>query len=648
MSVPLRLLMIEDAEDDAELIRIELERAGFELEWRCVDTEDAFRRALEEYWDLIICDFQMPQFDGLRAFALYKEHDIDTPFIFVSGALGEERAVEAMRSGARDYLLKGNLARLSVAVKRELREARNRASQQRAELAAQREQRRLMMAVEASGAGIFEHRVPVDQETYLSERCASILGYALADLPSCDRLLDWIFDHVHPEDVTTLRSGYVGFVDGSTERYELEFRMRDKAGNWIDVACFAKAVARSRDGRAMHVVGVALDRTEHRKLESQLRHAQKMEGIGRLAGGVAHDFNNLLTVIVSFGHFVLETMKADDTSYHDMQEVLKAAAKAESLTNQLLAFSRRKPVVPRVLCINDVVSDLDRMLRRIVGEDVDVSTVLASDLWNVRVDPGSLEQVILNLAVNARDAMPGGGRLTIETMNTELDAEYGRKHGANVLSGEYSVIAVSDDGTGMDEDTQRSIFEPFFTTKGPGKGTGLGLSTCYGIVKQANGYIWVYSELGAGTTFKIYLPRATEGAEDARSVSDPSLAQGLDGTETILVAEDDEQVRELTTRALRKLGYEVIAVPSGAEALTRFQASSKRIHLLLADVVMPEMSGKVLAEKLQREGMRVLYMSGYTANAIMHRGVLDPNTHMLQKPFTPEALARKVREVLDE
>ena len=643
---PLRLLLIEDSEDDAELITLELERAGFLLDYRRLETEAEFMEALREPWDVIISDFQMPQFDGVRAFAIYKSRGIDTPFIFVSGAIGEDRAVEAMRAGARDYLLKGNLARLTAAVHRELAEARNRVAQRDAEAAARREQRRLAMAVQASGAGVFEHAVPLREDTYCSERLAEILGWSEAELSQQVGTSTWIDEQVHPEDLPIVRQAYIDFVEGNAERYSGEFRVRHKDGRWIDVAGFADALDRDRDGRARKVVGVMLDLTERRRLEAQLQQAQKMEAVGRLAGGVAHDFNNLLTVIFSFGNFVLDELLPEDPVYHDMQEVLKAAQRAESLTSQLLAFSRRKPVSPKVIDINAMVGDMDRMLRRVVGEDIDVSTVLTTDLWNVRIDPGSVEQVVVNLAVNARDAMPDGGKLTIETSNVEIGDEYGPLHRAQVPEGQYVMLAISDDGVGMDGATQEKIFEPFFTTKGAGKGTGLGLSTCYGIVKQAGGWIWVYSEIGKGTTFRIYLPRVVEDPDRSPVARAP---ESLQGTETILVVEDDDQVRKLAARALTRLGYRVIEAAGGSEALEACSNSEERIDLLLTDVVMPDMSGKQLVERLspQRPEMKVLYMSGYTANAIVHRGVIDADTHMLPKPFAPETLARKVRELLD-
>jgi PAS domain S-box-containing protein len=494
MPDPVRLLLIEDSEDDAELIRLELRRGGLDLDWRRVQSEGELVEALQHEWDVIVSDFQMPSFNGLRAFALYREAGLDTPFIFVSGALGEERAVEAMRAGARDYLLKSNLARLGVAVRRELAAAADRDAQRRAEEATVRERQRLTVAVEASGAGVFEHSVPPDGRSYHNERWAEILGLGNEDLAPPEAVAQQLLERVQPEDRDGLRAAYLAFIEGRTERLHVEAQVRHTAGHWVDVDVSAHAVERDASGRAMHVVGVMLDLTERRRLEAQFRQAQKMEAIGRLAGGVAHDFNNLLTVIITSGEFVLEALDENHPVRDDVQEVLKTAARAGVLTEQLLAFSRSKPVSPRVVNVNEIVQDVEGLMRRMVGKDVDLTTRLASDLWNVRIDRGSLEQVLANLAVNARDAMPQGGRLTIETSNAEV-ADILRTEGADVPPGRYVVVAVSDDGLGMDEGVRRRIFEPFFTTKGPRKGTGLGLSTCYGIIRQAEGFIDVQTEL---------------------------------------------------------------------------------------------------------------------------------------------------------
>ncbi len=391
---------------------------------------------------------------------------------------------------------------------------------------------------------------------------------------------------------------------------------------------------------------IAEDITERRALELQLQQSQRMEAIGRLAGGVAHDFNNLLTVIKGYSELMLDEIKPSDPMRGEMQEVQRAADRAAALTRQLLAFSRRQVLAPKVLDLNDLVRDTEKLLRRLLGEDVDLITALDQQLGSVRADPGQIEQVLMNLAVNARDAMPAGGKLTIETSNVELDHSYIREH-AVVKPGCYVLLAVSDNGTGMDPDTASHAFEPFFTTKEQGKGTGLGLSTVYGIVKQSGGYIWVYSESGLGTTFKIYLPRVDAAAE--RLPAQQLRPEAYRGTETILLVEDEEGVRSLIRQVLTRHGYTVLESSHGGEALLLCERHPGCIDLLLTDVVLSQMSGRELAERLGplRQEMKVLYMSGYTDEAILHHGVLTPGSAFVQKPFTTEALTRKVRQVLD-
>ena len=391
-------------------------------------------------------------------------------------------------------------------------------------------------------------------------------------------------------------------------------------------------------------VGQFFERTQ---LEEQLQHSQKMDAVGRLAGGVAHDFNNLLTVINGCSALLLRRLDAADVLRRYPLEIQRASERAASLTQQLLAFSRRQMLEPKVLNLNENVSAMDSMLRRLIGEHIDLVTILGADLGRVKADSSQMEQVIMNLAVNARDAMPEGGKLTIETANVELDEAYASRH-MTVEPGAYVLLAISDTGHGMDEETQVRLFEPFFTTKEKGKGTGLGLSTVYGIIKQSGGMIWVYSELGRGTTFKIYLPRVVDVLEEPSLVS-VSGAESAGGTETILLVEDEESVRALACEALEEAGFHVLEARHGAEALVVSHRHQGPIHLMLTDVVMPEMSGRVLADRLapQRPSLKVLYMSGYTDNAIIHQGVLDPGTAFLHKPFSPDALVRKVREVLD-
>ncbi len=399
------------------------------------------------------------------------------------------------------------------------------------------------------------------------------------------------------------------------------------------------------DGAFVGLLALAQDVTDRKKLEDQLRQSQKMDAIGQLAGGVAHDFNNLLSVVLSYSDMLLMDLKAEDPVRADIVEIRRAGQRASDLTRQLLMFSRQQVVEPRVLDLNEVLSGVDKMLRRLVGADVDIVSVPGSALGRVRADPGSLEQVLVNLAVNARDAMPTGGQLTMETANVTLDEEYARSH-LGAAPGAYVMLSVSDTGTGMDKATLARIFEPFFTTKEKGRGTGLGLSTVFGIVKQSGGSIWVYSEPGLGTTFKVYLPRV----DDELTAVDPAVAGGtLRGTETILLVEDEDQVREVICGILRRHGYAVLDARNAGEALLLSEEHPGRIHLLLSDVVLPKMSGPALARRLalSRPDMRVLCMSGYTDDAAVRHGVIDAELAYLQKPITVETLTRKVRSVLD-
>jgi len=394
------------------------------------------------------------------------------------------------------------------------------------------------------------------------------------------------------------------------------------------------------------LLGVATEITDRKGLEAQLLQAQKMEAVGRLAGGLAHDFNNLLTAMLGSADLVLQTIGSEHPAREDAEAIRQTVMRAAELTRQLLAFSRQQVLAPRVLDVNTLVAGLERMLRRLIGEDVDLRAVLAADLGHVRADPAQLEQVIVNLVVNARDAMPHGGKLTIETTNVELDQEYFRDH-VVVQPGRYVMLAVSDTGVGMDAGTKARVFEPFFTTKEKGKGTGLGLSTAYGVVKQSGGYIWVYSELGRGTTFKVYLPRVDACVETPASAP-PEPVPDL-GAETVLVVEDQADVRRLTRKVLEMRGYTVLAAGEGTEALRVAERHEGPIHLLATDVIMPGMNGREVALLLSasRPEMRVLYLSGYADESIVRQGVLEPGLAFLQKPFAPDALARKVREVLD-
>jgi signal transduction histidine kinase/CheY-like chemotaxis protein len=425
----------------------------------------------------------------------------------------------------------------------------------------------------------------------------------------------------------------------------IERKRLTKDGSLID-ASISVAPLRDPQGAICGTVAVIADVTQQNMLEEEFRQSQKMEAVGRLAGGLAHDFNNSLTAITGYSELAIRSLKPGDPLLEDLEEIKKAGNSAAALTRQLLAFSRRQLLQPKVFHLNSVVSELEKMLKRLIGEDIKLSTVLDPELGNVKADAGQIEQVIMNLAVNARDAMPKGGKLIIETANVDLDGEYTGHH-LSVTPGPYVMLAVTDTGSGMDPKTQERIFDPFFTTKELGKGSGLGLSMVYGIVKQSHGNIWVYSEVGRGTTFKIYLPRVSEGEPEYKRSREPEKT--LRGSETVLLAEDEERVRKLARKALESYGYQVLEAANGGAALLICERHQGPIHQLLTDVVMPEMSGHELVDRLAqlRPDMKVLYMSGYIDNFTMSQRGLDEHANFIQKPFSPDALARKVREVLD-
>jgi len=432
----------------------------------------------------------------------------------------------------------------------------------------------------------------------------------------------------------------------SRSRLHVATRVRHKNGTWRHLeGVFTNLLD---DPSVGAIVINYRDVTERRILEEQIVLSQKMEAIGRLAGGVAHDFNNILTAIGGYTDLLIADLPPDDPRRSDVEEIYRATVCAAGLTQQLLAFSRRQVLQPRVINLNALIPDLEKMLRRLIGEDILFATVLHPRLGNIRADPGKLEQVIVNLAVNARDAMPDGGRLTIETRNVELDESYAAEH-PSVKPGRYVMLAVTDTGVGMDEDTKARVFEPFFTTKVRGKGTGLGLATVYGIVQQTGGHIWPYSEPGRGTAMRVYLPRVDEPADPIEQSGDVT-PEVLRGSETILLVEDEAPVRSVTRQLLERNGYTVLEAADGPAALALVNGATGEPHvdLLLTDVIMPGMSGRELANQLKarRPDLRVLFMSGYTDDAVVRHGMLEPGLAYLEKPFRPPALLRKVRDVL--
>ena len=424
---------------------------------------------------------------------------------------------------------------------------------------------------------------------------------------------------------------------------DIEVEWKRKDSSFITVRCSGWP---AKDENSTHIEVFAEDVTERRVLERQLRMAQKMEAVGRLSGGIAHDFNNLLGVIIGYIQVMKRSINPGNPSYEYAEEIEKASQRAVSLTRQLLAFSRQQVLEPAILNLNTLVSDMEKMLPRLIGEDIHLNLNLDPAIGQVKADPGQVEQVVMNLAVNARDAMPDGGKLTIQTANVELDAAFVREHQGSI-PGQYVMLSVTDTGTGMDPETQTQIFEPFFTTKDRDKGTGLGLATVYGVVKQSSGYISVESEVGKGATFKIYLPRIEQSVATPIEISQAPLT--VRGCETILLVEDAEPLRKLAHMFLKGNGYQVLTAVDGSEAQRVAAQGAGPIHLLLSDVVMPGINGRVLAERLApfHPGMKVLYMSGYTDSFIAGHGVLEEGIHLLHKPFTEEALLRKVRELLD-
>jgi signal transduction histidine kinase len=512
MPSPLRVLFLEDRPADVELMLHELRRAGFEPVWQRVETEPEFLASLSAGYEVILSDYSRPSFDVLRALALVQAHGIDIPLIVVTGSISEEVAVECMKHGAADYLLKDRLARLGPAV--------------------------------------------------------------------------------------------------------------------------AQALAQKQL------------RTERHRLEAQLRQAQKMEAVGRLAGGVAHDFNNLLTVLSTHSYLLLRSLHPDDPLYQYAKPIQETVERGTALTRQLLSFSHQQVLQPRVLDLNALIADMTFMLRRLIGEHIDLITRLDPALGCITADLGQLEQVLLNLAINARSAMPQGGQLAIETTNVELDVVYARQH-LGVAPGPYVCLTVHDNGVGMTAEIQPHIFEPFFTTKARGEGTGLGLAMVYGIVTQSGGHIAVDSAPGRGTTFRIYLPQTKAPPEPCAPGAVPT--QLPCGGETILVVEDEPEVRIAVREALHLSGYMVLEAGHASEALQISASHQGPIHLLLTDVVMPGLSGPELAQRLQsaRPPLRVLYISGYPHDVIAHYGGVGSATIILQKPFTPDMVARQVREILD-
>ncbi|MBZ5609920.1 MAG: response regulator [Acidobacteriia bacterium] len=618
----IRVLLIEDNPADARLLGELLRETGAgRVKMEHVEELGAAVEFLyREQFDVILLDLSLPDGQGLETIARVHSHAPKVPIVVLTGLDDEAIAVRALRSGAQDYLVKGRVDGDLL-----LRSIRYASERGRAIEALERREEHYRSLIENS-LDLISILNSDGTIRYASPSHERVFGYPVEDLIGQNA-----FDFIHPDDLPAVRAAFER-ADGAAA---LACRVRQKDGTWRVLECFGRDLSHLPGVRGMVIN--SRDITERRRLEEQLQHSQRLEAMGRLAGGVAHDFNNLLMVITGHSQMLLDAMHPADPARGDLEQVVKAAERATDLTRQLLAFSRRQGVRPAHIHLNTLVQDMERMLRRVLGEDIELLTILAPELDTVYADPGQIEQVILNIAVNARDAMPQGGKLTLETSHAELAEEFDR---AQPAAGQlkYVTLSISDTGSGMEAQVLTRVFEPFFTTKE--HGTGLGLSTSYGIIKQSGGSITVDSTPGVGTTFRISLPPAETAAEERESQPERPAARG---TETILLVEDEEGVRRVVETMLKRHGYSVLSSGSTAEALSVAQQHAGSIHLLITDLVLPGMSGRKMADHLtaQRPDMRVLYVSGYG----------DPSgpvtdAAFLQKPFSNEELALKVREVL--
>ena len=698
-----RILIVEDSRTQAEHLRLLLEEAGFSVEV-AADAERALELFNASAFDMVISDVVMPGESGYDLCRRLRQHPErgQVPIVLLTSLTDPLDILQGIECGADNYVTKpyepeallgriryifANRARrethkLKVGVEvaflgrtltvnsekeqildllvstcedvvranRELRTSREELERANSEIekyarrmegqarSSEDKYRRLMEQAHDAIALLD----PLGRVLEVNRRAAELCGLTAPELVG--RSYE---EFIPGEELETERSQFQKLLAaGHAQR---QSRVRRANGQVVDVDCAASLV--ELEGERV-VLAIVHDATERRRLEEQLRQAQKMEAVGRLAGGVAHDFNNLIQVVIGYGELVLTALPSDHPQREGIVEIVKAGERAAALTRQLLAFSRQQVIAARVFQLNTVIAEAGKMLKRLLGEDIVLAVVLDPGLDLIKADPHQLEQVLVNLCVNARDAMPRGGKLTIETSNVELDG--GARLPPEVRPGRYVLLAVSDTGCGMDEATRSHLFEPFFTTKEVGKGTGLGLATVYGIVKQAGGFVSVYSEPGQGTTFKVYLPRVAEGTPEEHEPAARAPGTTSDGggapspTETLLLVEDEEGVRTLAREVLQTAGYTVLEASGGAAALQVCEEYTGPIHLLVSDVVMPGMGGRELADRLtaQRPEVKVLFLSGYADDAVVRHGVLASQVAFLQKPFTVLALARKVREVL--
>ncbi|GAB64174.1 two-component sensor kinase [Candidatus Jettenia caeni] len=652
MRKPLRVLIIEDSPDDTELLLRELRCGGYDPVYERVETASGMKILLEQQeWDVVLSDHSMPLFSGIGALTQLQLSGLDLPFIIVSGTIGEEIAVAAMRAGAHDYLMKDNLARLVPAIERELKEAEERRKRKEAEEALRKSEASLANAQRIAHLGNWQWNMR-ENKVVGSDEFYRIFGKTRQTF---NGTYETLLNFVHPDDRVFVKKSVREALD-EKKPYCINFRILLPDGSVRIIHTEAEVIFDSA-GKAIQMNGTNQDITEYKqaeeekaKLREQLYHAQKLESVGKLVGCIAHDFNNILSAIIGYVELLQNKMKkydssVDDSSKNYIERILAIAEKAIHLTQNLLIFSRKEINNPRPVHVNTIIKRAESLLSNLICENIKLNTVLTDKNYTIMADSGQIEQILMNLATNARDAMPDGGILTIRTEIVTLDNAFIQNYGYGEI-GKYVLVSISDTGMGMDEETQKMIFEPFFTTKKHGKGTGLGLAIVYGIVTQHQGYIQVDSARGKGTTFKIYLPIIESDVEEIIPQDLPAPVKGI---ETILLAEDNIEIRKIIKMVFRGSGYKVIDAVNGEEAVDKFMKNKDDIRLLVFDVMMPKKNGKEAYDEIKKimPGIKALFMSGYPKDGVSNKIILEESLPFISKPVSPTGLLKKVREVLD-
>lgn len=624
----LRVLLVEDSEDDALLLARYLRQSGKKIFLKRVETEDDFRRMLEEYsWDVIISDHGLPRFNSRAALKILSESQKDIPFLIVSGTIGESEAVAAMKAGAHDYLMKGNLARLVPAIEREIAEANHRKARRAADQALRESEAYLRAVTEHIADGLLTLDEP---------------GHILSLNLTAERLFGEARETITGQPVRR----FLPELRALSEPGPYECSVQRKDGTLLSVEV---AVSMMLRGDQRHFIVTLRDITERKSMERQLQQAQRLEGIARLAGGIAHDFNNILAVILNAASLVQESLPPHAPCEDDIREIIQQSQRASRLVKQLMAFSSRNNSERKELDVSEIIGGLGSFLRRVIGEHIDLQIKIDGPLSLIYADPTQIEQVLMNLCINARDAMPQGGQLTIEACNVRFTEEKRLFH-ARALPGEYVRLSIQDTGTGIPPHILPNIFDPFFTTKEPGRGTGLGLSVVYGIVKQHDGMIDICSQPGRGTTIDVYLPAALQRPSQPPASSLPREEALRGGQETVLVVEDENAVRRLVRRALEKMGYITLEAADGETALQTFEEHQNQIDIVILDMMLPGRNGWDLYQlmRAQKNTLKALFLSGYTAQDLNLPQISETRFKFLSKPFSPDELLRQIRLVLDD